>query len=114
MPLWLDLLKTPMAAPETPELRSMRRTFQLLCVLSAVGVIAISPLTNLLGRIAPLMVGAILLTSAFYTALYALLKNRADEAFLADALAISSDVRPVMPDRVGEAVPQADRKDGQP
>ena len=42
MPLWLDLLKTPMAAPETAELRGMRRTFQILCVASAVGVLAIA------------------------------------------------------------------------
>lgn len=35
MPLWLDMLKTPMAAPETPRLKTMRRTFQALCILCA-------------------------------------------------------------------------------
>ena len=62
MPLWLDLLRTPMAAPETDELRAMRRTFQVLCVLCAVGVLAISPLTSLLGRAAG--VGVALLPSS--------------------------------------------------
>jgi len=69
MPLWLDLLRTPMAAPETDDLRTMRRTFQVLCVLSGIGVIAISPLVALA-------------TTALHTALYVFRKNRADNAFL--------------------------------
>ncbi|MGN5376438.1 MAG: hypothetical protein DI613_07355 [Kocuria rhizophila] len=82
MPLWLDLLKTPMAAPETEELRTMRRTFQVLCVLCAVSVLAISPLTLLLGRAAGVGVAALLIMTALHTALYALRKNRADAAWL--------------------------------
>ena len=81
MPLWLDLLRTPMAAPETDELRAMRRTFQVLCVLCALGVLAISPLTSLLGRAAGVGVAALLMT-ALHTALYVTRKNRADAAFL--------------------------------
>ncbi|MBB3588677.1 MULTISPECIES: hypothetical protein [Sphingomonadaceae] len=82
MPLWLDLLKTPMAAPETAELRGMRRTFQFLCVASAVGVLAISPLVKLFGRPASFVVAAVLATTALHTALYVFRKNRADNAYL--------------------------------
>ena len=82
MPLWLDLLRTPMAAPETPRLRTMRRTFQVLCLLCALGVAFISPLTAWLGRIAPIAVGTLLLATAVHTALYAARKNRADNAYL--------------------------------
>jgi len=82
MPLWLDLLRTPMAAPETDDLLVMRRTFQVLCVLSAIGVLAISPLVRLFGRPASFVVVALLITTALHTALYAFRKNRADNAFL--------------------------------
>jgi len=82
MPLWLDLLRTPMAAPETDDLRTMRRTFQVLCVASAIGVLAISPLVRLFGRPASFMVAALLMTTALHTALYVFRKNRADNAFL--------------------------------
>jgi uncharacterized membrane protein len=82
MPLWLDLLRTPMAAPETDNLRTMRRTFQVLCVASAIGVLAISPLVRLFGRPASFMVAALLMTTALHTALYVFRKNRADNAFL--------------------------------
>jgi threonine/homoserine efflux transporter RhtA len=85
MPLWLDLLKTPMAAPETPRLKGMRRTFQALCILCALGVTFITPLTALLGRLAPLGIAAMLVSTAVYTAFYVVRKNRADEAWLAAA-----------------------------
>ena len=83
MPLWLDLLRTPMAAPETDDLRVMRRTFQMLCVASAIGVLAISPLVRLFGRPASFVVAALLITTALHTALYVFRKNRADNAWLA-------------------------------
>jgi uncharacterized membrane protein (DUF485 family) len=85
MPLWLDLLRTPMAAPETAKLRSMRRTFQLLCIACAMCVTLVSPLTTLLGRTAPVGIAGLLVTTAIYTGLYVFRKNRADEAFLAAA-----------------------------
>lgn len=85
MPLWLDMLRTPMAAPETDRLRSMRKTWQVLCVLCAVGVLAISPLVALFGRGASFAVAALLATTALYTALYGFRKNRADNAFIAAA-----------------------------
>jgi len=82
MPLWLDLLRTPMAAPETDDLRAMRRTWQILCVACAVSVLAIAPLVALLGKAASFGVAALLVTTALYTALYVTRKNRADNAFL--------------------------------
>lgn len=82
MPLWLDMLKTPMAAPETPRLKAMRHTFQMLCLLCALGVGFIAPLEVWLGRIAPIAVGVLLLATAAHTALYVVHKNRADTAFL--------------------------------
>lgn len=85
MPLWLDLLRTPMAAPETDDLRVMRRTFQVLCVLSAFGVVAISPLVAFFGQRASFVVAAILATTALHTALYVFRKNRADNDFLDSA-----------------------------
>lgn len=86
MPLWLDLMRTPMAAPETDDLRAMRRTFQILCVASAIGVLAISPLVQLFGRPASFVVAALLITTALHTALYVFRKNRADNAYLAAAV----------------------------
>jgi hypothetical protein len=92
MPLWLDLLRTPMAAPETRDLRVLRRIFQVLCVLSAIGVLTISPLFALFGGAASFGVAVILTTTALHTALYVYRKNRADTAFL-DA-ANAPDVSP--------------------
>ncbi len=86
MPLWLDLLRTPMAAPETEDLRAMRRTFQFLCVASAIGVLGISPLVRLFGRPASFVVAALLIATALHTALYVYRKNRADNSFLAAAV----------------------------
>ncbi|MDJ0277640.1 hypothetical protein QLH51_12620 [Sphingomonas sp. 2R-10] len=90
MPLWLDLLRTPMAAPETDDLRMMRRTFQILCIASALGVLAISPLVRLFGRPASFVIAALLITTALHTALYVFRKNRADNAYL-DAAQSSGD-----------------------
>ncbi|MET0373468.1 MAG: hypothetical protein ABW128_04325 [Rhizorhabdus sp.] len=87
MPLWLDLLRTPMAAPETDQLRGMRRTWQLLCVACAVSVLAISPLVALFGRPASFVVAALLVMTALHTALYAVRKNRADDAFISASVA---------------------------
>jgi Trk-type K+ transport system membrane component len=83
MPLWLDLLKTPMAAPETRDLRTMRKTMQLLCVACAIGVLAISPLVRLFGPTASFVVAVLLITTALHVALYVLRKNRADNAHFA-------------------------------
>ena len=44
MPLWLDMLRTPMAAPETRDLRRLRRIWQVLCLLLAASVAGLQPL----------------------------------------------------------------------
>ena len=82
MPLWLDLLRTPMAAPETSVLRRMRFTWQALCVTCALVVGLFSPLRHTVGRAAPIGAALILLATAAYTCLYLLRKQRADRAFL--------------------------------
>ncbi len=82
MPLWLDLLRTPMAAPETPKLRRMRFTWQALCVTCALVAGLFSPLHHVVGRAAPIAGALILLATAAYTCLYLVRKQRADRAFL--------------------------------
>ena len=83
MPLWLDMLRTPMAAPETPQLRRMRRTALWLCLASALAVTAIRPLIAAMGRGAPLGIGVLLIVSGLHAVLYAVRKHRADEAWIA-------------------------------
>ncbi|GLI99451.1 MULTISPECIES: hypothetical protein [unclassified Sphingobium] len=82
MPLWLDLLRTPMAAPETPALRRMRFTWQALCLTCALVVGLFSPLRHAIGRVAPIGAALILFATAAHTCLYLLRKQRADRAFL--------------------------------
>lgn len=82
MPLWLDLLRTPMAAPETPTLRRMRRTWQVLCLALAAAVLFVGVLNRVAGRAGVCMVAALLLGTLAYTALYLVCKQRADRAFL--------------------------------
>ncbi len=92
MPLWLDLLRTPMAAPETDRLRGMRRTFQALCVGTALAVAANPVLVPLFGQAATFMTVALFVMTALHTVLYLLRKNRADEAWLMQPAA--EDERP--------------------
>lgn len=82
MPLWLDLLRTPMAAPETRALRRMRLTWQVLCLACALVVGLFKPLRHTVGRLAPLAAAVLLLTTLAVTAAYFLRKQRADNALL--------------------------------
>ena len=82
MPLWLDMLRTPMAAPETADLRRLRRTWQILCLLLGASVRALQPLLHLVGRAAPCAIAALLVAALLTTALYLARKHRADTAFL--------------------------------
>jgi len=82
MPLWLDMLRTPMAAPETPALRADRRIWQALCVASAASVLLIVPLTKLLGSAAAVLVGALLAMTAIKTCFYLGRKKAADDRYL--------------------------------
>ncbi len=82
MPLWLDLLRTPMAAPETPSLRRMRLTWQVLCLSSALVVGLFSPFYRAVGQLAPLTAALLLIVTGGWTAFYLVRKHRADTVFL--------------------------------
>lgn len=82
MPLWLDMLRTPMAAPETGRLKVMRRAWLSLCVTLAAAVMLLHPLQAQLGQGAPAMVAALLLATVTITILYLRAKQRADNAWL--------------------------------
>lgn len=82
MPLWLDLLRTPMAAPETRSLRRLRHAWQALCLSSALVVGFLAPLRHALGRPAPIAAAALLCATLVLTWIYLSRKNRADAAYL--------------------------------
>ncbi|ANI80278.1 hypothetical protein [Sphingobium sp. EP60837] len=82
MPLWLDLLRTPMAAPETRRLRRMRLAWQLLCLFTAVAVSLIAPLRALLGQAAPCIAAALIALTLIQSVIYWVAKQRADTAIL--------------------------------
>ena len=82
MPLWLDLIRTPMAAPESAALRRMRFVWQLLCLACAGGVGFFSHFHQFAGRRAPVVIAVLLAATGLYTALYLGLKHRADTDFL--------------------------------
>jgi hypothetical protein len=82
MPLWLDLLRTPMAAPETPSLRRMRLTWQTLCLTSALVVGLFRPFHRAVGQPAPLTAGFLLIVAVCWTVFYLVRKHRADTAIL--------------------------------
>jgi hypothetical protein len=86
MTLWLDMLRTPMAAPETSDLRRMRRTWQLLCLLLACATLFFHALHRTVGAAAPAIAGALLLATILYTGLYWRRKNCADDALLASVV----------------------------
>ena len=82
MPLWLDLLRTPMAAPETRALRRMRLLWQALCLSLALVTAFFAQVHAILGRAAPCLALALLVAAGLYTWLYLHRKNAADNAFL--------------------------------
>lgn len=82
MPLWLDLLRTPMAAPETPSLRRTRLTWQTLCLSSALVVGLFRQFHRAFGQLAPLAAALLLIVTVGWTAFYLVWKHRADTAFL--------------------------------
>lgn len=82
MPLWLDLLTTPMAAPETPKLRRCRYAWQALCLTLAASIVAQGHLRELVGRLAPAATGLLLVAVLLTTIFYLGAKHRADTAFL--------------------------------
>ena len=86
MPLWLDLLRTPMAAPETRTLKRMRRTWQSLCLVLAASDAGFGVVQELTGPIAPAIVFVLLVLTLTYTALYLGQKYQADRAYLRESI----------------------------
>src|SRR3546814_5955598 len=62
MALWLDMLRTPMAAPETARLRTMRLSWLALCVTLAGAVTLLDQLRGRIGRAAPCLIAVLLAT----------------------------------------------------
>lgn len=82
MPLWLDMLRTPMAAPETRALRRLRLTWQALCLSLGASILCLQPLLRQFGRAASAAIAVLLVAVLATTALYLARKHRADAAFL--------------------------------
>ena len=83
MPLWLDMLRTPMAAPETVGLRRLRFIWQALCLSLAASIVGLASLRTLIGRAAPCLVVVLLPLTLLTTLVYLRRKHRADTAYLA-------------------------------
>jgi hypothetical protein len=83
MPLWLDMLRTPMAAPETAGLRRLRLVWQLLCLALAASIVALGPLRAMVGRAAPCMIAVLLALTLLATLIYLRRKHRVDTIYLA-------------------------------
>jgi hypothetical protein len=82
MPLWLDLLRTPMAAPETRILRRMRFTWQALCLACAIWMGLFGHIHRIVGFAAVAGAVALMIATMLYTVAYLSRKRRADDAFL--------------------------------
>lgn len=82
MPLWLDLLRTPMAAPETRSLHDLRMIWLALCVATALAVGGFHQLHVALGRAATCLTLSLLVALALWSWLYLARKNAADHAWL--------------------------------
>ncbi len=82
MPLWLDMLRTPMAAPETRALRRLRLIWQALCLSLGASIMGLQPLLWQFGRAASAAIAVLLVAVLATTALYLVRKRRADAAFL--------------------------------
>ena len=82
MPPWLDMLRTPMEAPETGALRRLRLIWQMLCLMLGAAIIGLQPLSLAFGRAAPCAIAVLLLANICTTAVYLARKHRADTSFL--------------------------------
>ena len=82
MPLWLDMLRTPMAAPENRALRRLRLIWQALCLSLGASILSLHPLQRQFGRTAAAAIAVLLVAVVATTALYLVRKQRADTGFL--------------------------------
>lgn len=100
--MWLDFLKTPMAAPETSELRVLRMTVLSLAVALALSIAMLKPLRLLLGVGAAGAIVGLLLALAVLVPVYVFRKNRADGAYLDELVREQDDRAGVDADAVAQ------------
>lgn len=79
----LDVLRTPMAAPETRGLKLMRMTILAICGALVVSISAIDPVRAVIGIGAGAAVAGLLLVLGALVPVYLMVKNRVDDAHLA-------------------------------
>ena len=77
----ITFLKTPMAAPETPRLRHMRRWWMALCWMLALAVLLLPLSKALLGEWGALPALMLVLASPVHGLFYFRAKLRADDLF---------------------------------
>ena len=80
--MWLDILRTPMAAPETPALKAMRLAILWSAIGLAIAICALQPLRAVLGAGAGGALAGLVLALVVLGPVYVIAKNRADNAFL--------------------------------
>jgi len=80
--MWLDMLRTPMAAPETRFLKTMRLTILAASALLVLTILALAPLRSAIGVGAGGIAAALLAMLVILVPVYAAAKNRADNAYL--------------------------------
>lgn len=102
--MWLDFLKTPMAAPETSELRALRMIVLSLAVALALSIAMLKPLRLLLGVGAGGAIGGLLLALAVLVPVYVFRKNRADGAYLDELVREHDDHADFEADAVAQVV----------
>jgi len=83
MPAWLDMLRTPLAAPETRGLRRRRYLWQFLCFALATSILLLPFLRAIIGRVAPIACAVLICAAVVVGILYFREKNAADDAWLA-------------------------------
>ncbi|MFO6431676.1 hypothetical protein ACLBKT_16450 [Erythrobacter sp. W302b] len=83
----LDILRTPMAAPETRSLKVMRMTILAICGVLVVSIAAIDPLRAVIGIGAGAVVAGLLLVLAALVPVYLVIKTGADDAHLSALIA---------------------------
>ncbi|MDF0490818.1 hypothetical protein PX554_22040 [Sphingomonas sp. H39-1-10] len=89
--MWLDILRTPMAAPETPALKAMRLAILWSAIELAIAICALQPLRAVLGAGAGGALAGLVLALVVLVPVYVIAKNRADNAFLDASLAAQPD-----------------------
>lgn len=101
--MWLDFLKTPMAAPETSGLRALRMIVLSLAVALALSIAMLKPLRLLLGVGAGGAIAGLLVALAVLVPVYVFRKNRADGAYLDDLVREHDDRTAVEADAGAQA-----------